>query len=92
MSPELAAILGVGAFLFSLQVPSTLWSANVIGLPWDALRAAIRAMSEALRAVIAKPGSKPTSARQTPLSKTLGHGLSESVETYDSRRTKRPSQ
>ena len=42
MSPELAAILGVGGFLFSLQVASTLWLANVIGSAFEALRADMR--------------------------------------------------
>ena len=42
MSPELAAILGVGAFLLTLQVVSTLWLAHVIRSAFDELRADIR--------------------------------------------------
>ena len=50
MSPELAAILGVGAFLFSLQAASTLWLASVIGSACDELRADIRREFGSVRA------------------------------------------
>ena len=78
MSPELAAILGVGAFLLTLQVASTLWLANIVRCECHTLRADIRRACDGLHADV-RSESSPSARRPPPPIPTFAPTLAPSA-------------